>query len=57
MNNDKDQSKQTDQGADDQQQQETLRVKNPFRPGEEKKMDPEQLDKEQEFKEAMTERD
>jgi len=56
MNDDKDLIKQ-DQGDDQQQEQEPLRVKNPFKPGEEKVIDQEQLDKEQEYKEAQTERD
>jgi hypothetical protein len=40
-----------------EQEQETLHLKNPFKEGEEVDITPEELEKEQEFKEALTERD
>ena len=57
MINDKD--KQAADAADEKNppSQETLHLKNPFKPGEEVDISPEELDKEQEYKEALTERD
>ena len=40
-----------------EQDQETLHLKNPFKEGEEVDITPEELEKEQEFKEAISERD
>ncbi len=57
MNEDKDQQKQNDQAASEQQNPETLHIKNPFKPGEEIEITQEELEKEQEYKEALTERD
>ncbi len=57
MNEEKDQQKQNDQASKEQQNSETLHIKNPFKPGEEIEITQEELEKEQEYKEALTERD
>jgi len=57
MNNDIKNEQQIDSTNDEAKKQEPLPVHNPFKPGDDKQISQEDIDNEQKFKEALSERD